>query len=117
MKKVTTFYQSALSKVWSYCGKAYAIMQWYYPNTAGLYGYTNCKVAAKAVLFKFVSHKSKNITTFSKGKKVKVYVDSEVKDAKKRVWIKVKTGNKTGYVLMKKLKKVNKLFIESRTQM
>lgn len=69
-------------------------------------GYEDYKVTSKAVLYKSASVKSKKITTLSKGKKVKVYVDSEVKDAKKRVWVKVKTGNKTGYVLIKKLKKV-----------
>ena len=69
-------------------------------------GYEKYKVTSKVVLYKSASDKSKKVTTLSKGKVVKVYVDSEVKDTKKRNWVKVKAGNKTGYVLKKKLKKM-----------
>lgn len=69
-------------------------------------GYATYKVTSKTVLYKSASDKSKKLTTLSKGKKVKVYVDSEVKESKKKTWIKVKAGNKTGYVVKKKLKKV-----------
>lgn len=69
-------------------------------------GYATYKVTSKTSLYKSASDKSKKLTTLSKGKKVKVYVNSEVKDAKKNTWVKVKVGNKTGYVLKKKMKKV-----------
>ena len=69
-------------------------------------GYAKYKVVSKVGLYKSASNKSKKVTTLSKGKVVKVYVDSEVKDTKKRNWVKVKAGNKTGYVLKKKLKKM-----------
>ena len=69
-------------------------------------GYVKYKVSSKTMLYKSPSDKSKKITTLSKGKIVKVYTDSEVKDAKKKKWVKVKVGSKTGYVQLKKLKKV-----------
>ncbi|MBQ4530539.1 MAG: InlB B-repeat-containing protein [Lachnospiraceae bacterium] len=70
-------------------------------------GYVKYKVTSKTALYKTASDKSKKLTTLSKGKKVKVYVGSEVKDSKKKKWVKVKVGSKTGYVLKKKLEKVS----------
>ncbi len=69
-------------------------------------GFKKYKVTSKTALYKRASDKSKKIMVLSKGKSVKVYVGSGVKDVKKRKWIKIKVGSKTGYVLVKKIKKV-----------
>ena len=50
----------------------------------------------------------------SKGKTVKVYVGSEVKDSKKKKWVKVKVGSKTGYVLKKKLENKHERLDQSK---